>query len=50
MPFSLTNVPVTFQNYIYTTLYNVLDVFTVAYLDDILVFSLDRESYIDYLL
>jgi hypothetical protein len=41
MPFSLTNTPVTFQNYIHTTLYNILDTFAVAYLDDILVFSAD---------
>jgi hypothetical protein len=30
-------------------LYNILDTFTVAYLDDILIFSVDRDLYINYL-
>jgi hypothetical protein len=41
MPFSLTNAPATFQNYIHTALYDILDTFAVAYLDDILVFLVD---------
>jgi hypothetical protein len=49
MPFSLTNAPVTFQNYIYTALYNILDTFAVVYLDDILIFSVDRDLYTNHL-
>jgi hypothetical protein len=49
MLFGLTNAPATFQNYIYTTLYNILDTFAVVYLDDILIFSADRDLYINYL-
>jgi hypothetical protein len=41
IPFSLTNAPITFQNYIYTTLYNILNTFIVAYLDNILIFLVD---------
>lgn len=49
MPFGLTNAPATFQNYIHTALHDVLDIFAVAYLDDILIFSADRESHTDHL-
>lgn len=49
MPFGLTNAPATFQNYIHTALHDVLDVFAIAYLDDVLVFSSDRESHTQHL-
>lgn len=49
MPFGLTNAPATFQNYIHIALRGLLDVFCVAYLDDILVFSADRESHTQHL-
>jgi hypothetical protein len=49
MPFGLTNAPATFQNYIHTALHDVLDIFAIAYLDDILVFSLDRNSHTEHL-
>jgi hypothetical protein len=49
MPFGLTNAPVTFQNYIHTALYDILDTFAVAYLDDILVFSADQDSHTNHL-
>lgn len=49
MPFGLTNAPATFQNYIHTALHDVLDVFAIAYLDDILIFSADRASHTDHL-
>jgi hypothetical protein len=39
MLFGLTNAPATFQNYIHTALYNILDVFYIVYLDNILIFS-----------
>jgi hypothetical protein len=45
MPFGLTNAPASFQNYIHIALSGYLDVFCVAYLDDILIFSSDRESH-----
>lgn len=37
MPFGLTNAPATFQNYIHSALHDVLDIFVVAYLNDIAV-------------
>jgi transposase InsO family protein len=49
MPFGLTNAPATFQNYIHTALHGLLDVVCVAYLDDILIFSKDRESHTDHI-
>ena len=39
MPFGLTNAPTTFQSLIQDTLYDILDIYCVIYLDDILVFS-----------
>jgi hypothetical protein len=45
MPFGLTNAPATFQNYMNTTLHDILDIFCVAYLDDILIFSTTREEH-----
>ena len=45
MPMGLTNAPATFQNYINTALYDILDHFCIVYLDDILIFSSNRESH-----
>jgi len=45
MLFGLTNVPASFQQWMNEILSNYLDLFCVAYLDDILVFSLDEETY-----
>ena len=39
MPFGLTNVPATCQEMINDTLREYLDVFVIAYLDDILVYT-----------
>jgi hypothetical protein len=49
MPFGLTNAPATFQNYMHTALQGLLDVVCVAYLDDILIFSADRESHTSHI-
>jgi hypothetical protein len=43
MPFGLTNVPATFQRFINKVLGEHLDVFVVAYLDDILIFLKTKE-------
>ncbi|KAL2695022.1 hypothetical protein AAEP93_005845, partial [Penicillium crustosum] len=45
MPFGLSNAPATFQSYIHTALSGLIDVVCVAYLDDILIFTPDRESH-----
>jgi hypothetical protein len=45
MPFSLTNTPATFQNYINDILAPYLDCFCTAYLDDILIYSDNFEEY-----
>ena len=43
MPFGLTNAPASFQRWMNEILSDYLDIFCVAYLDDILVFSPDEE-------
>lgn len=45
MPFGLTNAPATFQNYIHQALGGLLDDCCIAYLDDILILSSDRETH-----
>jgi len=45
MPFGLTNAPVSFQPWMNEILSDYLDIFCVAYLDDILVFSPDEETH-----
>ena len=45
MPFGLTNTPATFQRYINDTLREYLDVFCVAYLDDILIYSKNQSKH-----
>lgn len=49
MPFGLTNAPATFQSYIHKALHGLLDDFCIAYLDDILIFSRERESHTQHL-
>jgi hypothetical protein len=48
MPFGLTNAPATFQRFINEVLGEHLDVFVVAYLDDILIFSQTKEQHIGH--
>ena len=45
MPFGLTNAPAIYQDMINDVLREYLDVFVVAYLDDILVYSRTLEEY-----
>ena len=45
MPFGLTNAPATCQALVNDTLREYLDLFCVAYLDDILIYSKDKESH-----
>ena len=48
MLFSLTNIPVLFQRFIFYMLQGYLDKFVIVYLDDILVFSKTKEEYTEY--
>ena len=43
--FGLTNGPATYQRYINDVLFKYLDVFYIAYLDDILIYSKDPLKY-----
>ena len=45
MPFGLTNTLVTYQDLINETLREYLDIFVIAYLDDILVYSRILDEY-----
>ncbi len=49
MSFELANASATFQVYINKTLNELVDVFCVIYLDDILVFSKNRDSHINHI-
>jgi hypothetical protein len=46
MPFKLTNAPATFQALINNVLREYLDIFVVAYLDDIPVYSETEEEHV----
>lgn len=48
MPFGLTNAPATFQRMINEQLHEYLDIFVVAYLDDILIFSKTEAEHIEH--
>jgi hypothetical protein len=48
MPFSLANAPATFQLYIYRALGGLLDRTCVVYLDNILIYSENKEDYNSY--
>lgn len=45
MPMGLTNAPATFQNYIHKALRGLVDVYYVVYLNDILIYSNDRDTH-----
>jgi hypothetical protein len=48
MPFGLTNAPATFQAYINKALMGILDVFCVAFIDDICIYSDTVEEHADH--
>ncbi|MBW0499957.1 hypothetical protein O181_039672 [Austropuccinia psidii MF-1] len=45
MPFGLTNAPASFQNLVNDIFYDLLDIYVVVYLDDIMVFSKSEEEH-----
>ncbi|MBW0470337.1 hypothetical protein O181_010052 [Austropuccinia psidii MF-1] len=48
IPFGLTNAPASFQNVVNDIFYDLLYVFSVFYLDDIIVFSKSEEEHVTY--
>ena len=46
MPFGLTNAPVSMQAYANDCLRNFLDIFSIDYLNDILIYSNTLEEYV----
>ena len=50
MLFGLCNAPGTFQSYINNSLREYLDVFCTAYLDDVLIYSMNEEEHMEYVL
>jgi hypothetical protein len=48
MLFSLTNTPASFQSLINNILRKYLGVFTIAYLNNILIYSKNKEEHIEY--
>jgi hypothetical protein len=48
MPFGLANALAIFQAYINTTLIGLLDYFIVIYLDNILIYSRNKDEYYNY--
>jgi hypothetical protein len=47
VPFGLTNAPAIFQSYINYTLRDFLDIFAIAYLDDIVIYSQNEEEHVE---
>ncbi|MBW0540267.1 hypothetical protein O181_079982 [Austropuccinia psidii MF-1] len=48
MPFGLTNAPASFQNLFNDIFQDLLDVYAVVYLDDIMVFSKSEEEHVNH--
>lgn len=49
MPFRLTNTPTTFQAYINCILSDLLDIYYIVYLDNILIYSNSEDEHIEYI-
>ena len=50
LPFGLTNGPATYQRYMNDILFDYLDVFCTAYLDDILIYSENEEDHAEHVI
>ena len=48
MPFGLTNAPAGFRCFLNTIFADLLDVFVIIYLDDVLIFSLNKEDHVKH--
>ena len=48
MPFRLTNAPATFQALINNTLREYLDIFVIAYLDNILIYLENEDKHVEH--
>ncbi|MBW0547575.1 hypothetical protein O181_087290 [Austropuccinia psidii MF-1] len=48
MPFGITNAPASFQNLVNDIFQDLLDVYAVVYLDDIMVFSKSKEEHVTH--
>jgi hypothetical protein len=48
MLFGLTNAPASFQRFINEVLHECLELFMIAYLDDILIFSQEKEEHVEH--
>lgn len=48
MPFGLTNAPASFERFIKEVLHKVLHCFMVVYLDDILIFSKNKNEHVEH--
>jgi hypothetical protein len=49
MPFGLTNVPGSFQRFLNVILSDLLDVYVIIYLDDILIFSGNKDDHYQHI-
>ena len=48
MPFGLTNAPASMQRLMNDALHEYLDIFVIAYLDDVLVYSTSKEEHVEH--
>jgi hypothetical protein len=48
MPFGLTNAPAVFQRFMNDIFHDLLDIYVIVYLDNILIFSKSREEHVGH--